>query len=42
LITGADGNALTTDADGNALTFDTVDDARQFLQDQVGIDASQV
>ncbi len=33
---------IVTDADGNALTFDTVDNAKQFLQDQLGIDTSQV
>lgn len=33
---------IVTDADGNALTFDTVADAKRFLQDHFGIDASQV
>jgi len=33
---------IVTDADGNALTFDTVAEAKQFLQNHFGIDASQV
>lgn len=33
---------IVTDAAGKALTFDSVADAKRFLQDEFGIDASQV
>ena len=33
---------IVTDANGNALTFENIADAKRFLQDEFGIDSSQV